>query len=171
MQSTDPTHTSPAYQPPITDITDAFQRARATYTPMLTGIRLDRAETILRDITPRAQVHSPDGSWSLHGEHGNVYHVSAAGCTCPDYRRHAPHAPNRYYCKHLLAWYAWRRCIITQLNRLDPTAAIPRDWYRANASLITPARAEPRPEETPSQREWQPSLSVTEYRRLISCQA
>lgn len=107
------------YQPCPEDITGTIAKARARLPHA--GSRLDKAAAILADVNTHLREPSgtDDAHWAAHScTHPDAWYTVSVdtGCTCPDYTAHAAAAPD-YLCKHLLAYHAYRRILVTELNR------------------------------------------------------
>lgn len=103
------------YQPTPNEIAAAAARAK-NRKPHL-GSRLEKAAAMLADIN-RYLDCAGDG-WQVRSQTDPDlwYAVGASGCSCEDYRRHAPVSAGYYYCKHLLVYYGYRRMLANVLNR------------------------------------------------------
>jgi hypothetical protein len=120
------------YQPAATAIDYAAARAKHNF-PDWTA-RIDLAVVILADLTNRVCL-AEDGAWVYHNPRDTTYRVDPTGCTCPNYTHHRG-GPDRYYCKHLLAYYGWRRILIEALKCYANPDGICDLRYSSHGELI-----------------------------------
>jgi len=104
------------YQPTLSEITAGAACARFR-NPQFTP-QINKAAAILADIDRNFDV---DGdTWRVRSQSdSDCWHaVSSAGCSCTDYKFNATKVtPRHYYCKHLHAYYGYRRLLANALTR------------------------------------------------------
>lgn len=104
------------YQPTPNEIAATAARVKNRHPRYIAQI--DKAVGILADTN--ANIDTDGDTWRVRSQSDcDRWHaVSAAGCSCDDYRFNATRAQGeRYYCKHLHAYYAYRRLLANALNR------------------------------------------------------
>jgi hypothetical protein len=124
------------YNPTDAEIERTFARALAAMPHA--AKRLEAARLYFDGALPLYLTYV-SGAWHVMSQRDQVtYMVTHHTCTCPDWQTHGAHLaePNRYYCKHLLAYHAYRRILADELNR-----RILGDWnytYDRNTCALHP---------------------------------
>ena len=101
------------YQPSTNEILATSTRVKNRHPRYASQI--DKAVVILSDIN--ANFDTDGDAWRVRSQSDqNRWHtVSNAGCDCADYAFHS--SSGSYYCKHLHAYYAYRRLLANALSR------------------------------------------------------
>ena len=102
----------PIYHPTPTEIATTIQSGIAKH-PQLTT-RYQRAAALLENRS----LHINNG-WRCDSQShpDTTYNLDVQGCNCYDYLNGGGRTEARIFCKHMLAFYAYREILIDHLNR------------------------------------------------------
>lgn len=104
------------YQPSNNEILATATRVQVRHPRYKSQI--EKATIILANIN--ANLDTDSDTWRVRSQSDcDRWHaVSSAGCSCDDYKFHAAKLQGaHYYCKHLHAYYAYRRLLTNALSR------------------------------------------------------
>ncbi len=135
------------YPPTHAEIDRLLQRATRNW-PHLAK-RIDNAAALLR---PLALAWSQTrGAWLAHSQSdptgATSYAIGAAGCSCLDYiHANGNRAGGRIFCKHNIAFHAYRRILLDHLHALYVGEAYSDEYRRIKQGypLIAQVRSTPR---------------------------
>jgi hypothetical protein len=101
------------YQPEFQAIDTATQRA-FTRRPDLRS-RIDKAAAILADVNDNFDTSGEDWAIRAQKDFATWYTINPDyTCSCEDYARHAHEG--KFFCKHLLAFFGYRRILQREMN-------------------------------------------------------